>query len=223
MGYPYRWRHFRLTGKNSHWLSLLPKKGLFLADISEWWSVWGFLRCLVKRAWTWRTTFWGSIQGTTILRMKKDARFCGKGDWRPSFPATFSNNTLYTLISDSLNRWTYMILNKISPSHLELKCILGLEALRCYLTAFFIEILSEFLNIKDFFFFQLAESIVWYFVELIHRSTAHQSLSFLSRRSIKTVDQSSHKFFFALLTLSLIHIWRCRRLLTCRSRWSPYH
>ena len=25
------------------------------------------------------------------------------------------------------------------------------------------------------------------------------------------------------LPLSLIHIWRCRRLLTCRSRWSPYH
>ena len=25
------------------------------------------------------------------------------------------------------------------------------------------------------------------------------------------------------LVLSLIHIWRCRRLLTCRSRWSPYH
>ena len=25
------------------------------------------------------------------------------------------------------------------------------------------------------------------------------------------------------LGLSLIHIWRCRRLLTCRSRWSPYH
>ena len=23
--------------------------------------------------------------------------------------------------------------------------------------------------------------------------------------------------------LSLIHIWRCRRLLTCRSRWAPYH
>ena len=23
--------------------------------------------------------------------------------------------------------------------------------------------------------------------------------------------------------LSLIHICRCRRLLTCRSRWSPYH
>ena len=26
-----------------------------------------------------------------------------------------------------------------------------------------------------------------------------------------------------LVYLSLIHIWRCRRLLTCRSRWSPYH
>ena len=25
------------------------------------------------------------------------------------------------------------------------------------------------------------------------------------------------------LYLSLIHICRCRRLLTCRSRWSPYH
>ena len=23
--------------------------------------------------------------------------------------------------------------------------------------------------------------------------------------------------------LSLIHIWRCRRAVTCRSRWSPYH
>ena len=23
--------------------------------------------------------------------------------------------------------------------------------------------------------------------------------------------------------LSLIHIWRCRRLVECRSRWSPYH
>ena len=28
---------------------------------------------------------------------------------------------------------------------------------------------------------------------------------------------------FLVLILSLIHIWRCRRLLTCRSRWSPYH
>ena len=26
-----------------------------------------------------------------------------------------------------------------------------------------------------------------------------------------------------LNSLSLIHIWRCRRRLRCRSRWSPYH
>ena len=25
------------------------------------------------------------------------------------------------------------------------------------------------------------------------------------------------------ITLSLIHIWRCRRSTLCRSRWSPYH
>ena len=27
----------------------------------------------------------------------------------------------------------------------------------------------------------------------------------------------------AVHTLSLIHIWRCRRSYACRSRWSPYH
>ena len=26
-----------------------------------------------------------------------------------------------------------------------------------------------------------------------------------------------------IITLSLIHIWRCRRIERCRSRWSPYH
>ena len=30
-------------------------------------------------------------------------------------------------------------------------------------------------------------------------------------------------FELPLPLLSLIHIWRCRRLLRCRSRWSPYH
>eukprot|EP00826_Nyctotherus_ovalis_P055257 TRINITY_DN7324_c0_g1_i14.p1 TRINITY_DN7324_c0_g1~~TRINITY_DN7324_c0_g1_i14.p1 ORF type:complete len:107 (+),score=19.88 TRINITY_DN7324_c0_g1_i14:3-323(+) len=28
---------------------------------------------------------------------------------------------------------------------------------------------------------------------------------------------------YTVQQLSLIHICRCRRLLTCRSRWSPYH
>eukprot|EP00826_Nyctotherus_ovalis_P023242 TRINITY_DN1787_c0_g2_i2.p1 TRINITY_DN1787_c0_g2~~TRINITY_DN1787_c0_g2_i2.p1 ORF type:complete len:115 (-),score=15.77 TRINITY_DN1787_c0_g2_i2:25-369(-) len=34
---------------------------------------------------------------------------------------------------------------------------------------------------------------------------------------IATRAKSTH------VLLSLIHICRCRRLLTCRSRWSPYH
>ena len=29
--------------------------------------------------------------------------------------------------------------------------------------------------------------------------------------------------YHAVLFLSLIHIWRCRRSYACRSRWSPYH
>ena len=40
-----------------------------------------------------------------------------------------------------------------------------------------------------------------------------------SRVSTETLDFAWVRTF----TLSLIHIWRCRRLLTCRSRWSPYH
>ena len=29
--------------------------------------------------------------------------------------------------------------------------------------------------------------------------------------------------YYGLFGLSLIHIWRCRRIERCRSRWSPYH
>ena len=41
-------------------------------------------------------------------------------------------------------------------------------------------------------------------------------------------NRASHKaaIFIRPLSikrLSLIHIWRCRRAVTCRSRWSPYH
>ena len=40
----------------------------------------------------------------------------------------------------------------------------------------------------------------------------------------KVYDYSlSSEQTFKVICLSLIHIWRCRRLLTCRSRWSPYH
>ena len=33
--------------------------------------------------------------------------------------------------------------------------------------------------------------------------------------------QNRHNW--SVLCLSLIHIWRCRRIERCRSRWSPYH
>ena len=33
----------------------------------------------------------------------------------------------------------------------------------------------------------------------------------------------SWKLTAHIFPLSLIHIWRCRRLVECRSRWSPYH
>ena len=38
-----------------------------------------------------------------------------------------------------------------------------------------------------------------------------------------TVTWQNQNKEHSLLTLSLIHIWRCRRRLRCRSRWSPYH
>ena len=36
-------------------------------------------------------------------------------------------------------------------------------------------------------------------------------------------SQSSSYNLLQHLHLSLIHIWRCRRIERCRSRWSPYH
>ena len=39
------------------------------------------------------------------------------------------------------------------------------------------------------------------------------------------VPPSEHEILWTAfsVTLSLIHIWRCRRSTLCRSRWSPYH
>ena len=45
-------------------------------------------------------------------------------------------------------------------------------------------------------------------------------LCFCSIVSYLLIDKT---IALTLQVLSLIHIWRCRRLLTCRSRWSPYH
>eukprot|EP00826_Nyctotherus_ovalis_P032158 TRINITY_DN25962_c0_g1_i2.p1 TRINITY_DN25962_c0_g1~~TRINITY_DN25962_c0_g1_i2.p1 ORF type:complete len:110 (-),score=32.61 TRINITY_DN25962_c0_g1_i2:12-341(-) len=48
----------------------------------------------------------------------------------------------------------------------------------------------------------------------------------LNRKTLSTnlTDLAVTSAQFAIVSeLSLIHICRCRRLLTCRSRWSPYH
>ena len=44
----------------------------------------------------------------------------------------------------------------------------------------------------------------------------HMQTTCIHPRAIET-DQKT------VYDLSLIHIWRCRRRLRCRSRWSPYH
>ena len=40
---------------------------------------------------------------------------------------------------------------------------------------------------------------------------------------IQTLTLSHPCVYVCVCVLSLIHIWRCRRADTCRSRWSPYH
>ena len=44
-----------------------------------------------------------------------------------------------------------------------------------------------------------------------------------SRPSIVPVNSDFTLYRWRITYLSLIHIWRCRRRLRCRSRWSPYH
>ena len=47
-------------------------------------------------------------------------------------------------------------------------------------------------------------------------TTPHSTYQTVTDTSSSSQHHTSH-------TLSLIHIWRCRRSTLCRSRWSPYH
>ena len=47
--------------------------------------------------------------------------------------------------------------------------------------------------------------------------------SLYMRPSSSKIWQEISQDFSQVSWLSLIHIWRCRRRLRCRSRWSPYH
>eukprot|EP00826_Nyctotherus_ovalis_P000895 TRINITY_DN10075_c0_g1_i2.p1 TRINITY_DN10075_c0_g1~~TRINITY_DN10075_c0_g1_i2.p1 ORF type:complete len:163 (-),score=6.19 TRINITY_DN10075_c0_g1_i2:35-523(-) len=44
-----------------------------------------------------------------------------------------------------------------------------------------------------------------------------------TQSAFKAIEGGKCLTFDSIKNLSLIHICRCRRLLTCRSRWSPYH
>ena len=43
----------------------------------------------------------------------------------------------------------------------------------------------------------------------------------IAKKTLNPYFKSSRSF--KVIDLSLIHIWRCRRIERCRSRWSPYH
>ena len=66
----------------------------------------------------------------------------------------------------------------------------------------------------EFVYFVFVFCIVW-----------HREISFLISLNNPLFKNMAHvgSFWHFVICLSLIHIWRCRRLLTCRSRWSPYH
>ena len=53
------------------------------------------------------------------------------------------------------------------------------------------------------------------------------STGLILKRSIKwwkkPIWKLSRNTTYCSWSLSLIHIWRCRRIRRCRSRWSPYH
>ena len=50
------------------------------------------------------------------------------------------------------------------------------------------------------------------------------SIAWWARRWGLALQEIEQPFFpYLVCFLSLIHIWRCRRRLRCRSRWSPYH
>ena len=90
-------------------------------------------------------------------------------------------------------------------------------------------------GIRNFFFLGKYR---WNFFHLIdfpkvseHNALLHITILRLRYRKIAFWTRSWIQLTFELypqqlekyFNLSLIHIWRCRRLLTCRSRWSPYH
>ena len=96
----------------------------------------------------------------------------------------------------------------------------------------YIEYLLSFTRIQYYYQITLSVSInLCYFIDLLLSFTRVQylaQLELLNNRQNWT-SQLAHwhvakQLQYSILQyLSLIHIWRCRRIERCRSRWSPYH
>ena len=64
-------------------------------------------------------------------------------------------------------------------------------------------------------------------VQCVQLGYTYVTPPFLAHRSdpwsLYDLSTFSNNLHISITDLSLIHIWRCRRRLRCRSRWSPYH
>ena len=57
-----------------------------------------------------------------------------------------------------------------------------------------------------------------------HRAGSQLKIDFIQyHRIIEAISTLLFIIEYHVTILSLIHIWRCRRIERCRSRWSPYH
>ena len=75
----------------------------------------------------------------------------------------------------------------------------------------------------------VTKSFPMYKTILYSRRNTRRNLTFFICGSNVYTEQNKTSLTFkwttlsTVYTLSLIHIWRCRRSYACRSRWSPYH
>ena len=93
----------------------------------------------------------------------------------------------------------------------------------------FLSCISYILSYSEQWKKKLSHSILYFPTSFEHRPVfeggifknkklqkLREFISFVLRQMFDVVTTT-------ILTLSLIHIWRCRRSTLCRSRWSPYH
>ena len=81
-------------------------------------------------------------------------------------------------------------------------------------------VVRNFVSFQEFFQFRNKQkSLEARTTYLITRRRKHWLLS----KMLALNYSVTHRVRRSYVYLSLIHIWRCRRIERCRSRWSPYH